>query len=62
MMWVLLILGLYFVFFNMKFSLFTVLVVYFVWFKQSIDPIAQMVEQITFNDWVVGSNPTGIAK
>ena len=33
MMWVLLILGLYFVFFNMKFSLFTVLVIYFVWFQ-----------------------------
>ena len=25
-----------------------------------IDSIAQLVEQITFNDWVVGSNPTGI--
>ena len=33
MMWVLLVLGLYFVFFNMKISLFTVLVFYFVWYQ-----------------------------
>ena len=25
------------------------------------DSIAQLVEQFTFNEWVVGSNPTGIA-
>ena len=24
------------------------------------DSIAQSVEQFTFNEWVVGSNPTGI--
>ena len=29
---------------------------------QQIDSVAQLVEQLTLNQWVVGSSPTGVTK